>query len=176
MDNEICIVYMDKGVTVNPRHVEINLDNDQGSSLNRCFHDVNADAEAHITMVIRGGTLNQGDINGYTLAPEQIGNGREKYRAVICHPPVNGIPGIVPDKERVVPEIGLELLLGIEGNPEGPHVEHLGIKEGLGAGLHIVDEGTDKVLGLATSCPDKNPVTWMDITEYPVFRDKFSWI
>jgi hypothetical protein len=55
-------------------------------------------------------------------------------------------------------------------------VEDLGIKKTLRMGLHIIYQGSNKVLRLSTGGTDKYSVSPTDVVEHPVFGDEFIGI
>jgi hypothetical protein len=70
------------------------------------------------------------------------------------------------DEKGIVPEILLELLIGIGSNPKGPDVEYLGIKESLRMRFHIPYKSRNKILRLGAARTYKNVVASMDMREY----------
>ena len=68
-------------------------------------------------------------------------------------------------KKELYPEVVLELLVGIGRHAQGPDLQELGVEEGLGMGLDVLDEGADQVLRLAAAGADEDPVAGVDAAE-----------
>jgi len=75
-----------------------------------------------------------------------------------------------------VPEVFLEFLVGVRGNPESPDVQHLGVEERFRMCFYIVDHGADKVLRFSASGAYEYVVASVNVAEYFFFRDELSGI
>ena len=156
---------MNERVAVDPRHVAVDLDDDHAGLLRGGLDDVDADPEAHIAVLVRKGGLEQGDVHMLETPPEEARDLGEKDRRIIGKPLVDGLAGAVADEEGVVPEIGLEFLVGIGGHPEGPDMQNLRVEEGLGVFLDVTDHGVDEVLGLGAGRADEDRIPPVDVAE-----------
>jgi len=120
--------------------------------------------------------LDEGDVDGHELPAKERRDLRQKDGRVVRQPFVDRLARAVADEERVVPEVGLELLVRVGRDTQRPDVEHLGIEERLGVRLHEVDHRAHEVLGLSARRADEDPVAPVDAGEDLVFRDEFLWI
>ncbi len=59
-------------------------------------------------------------------------------------------------------EVPLELLPQVRGKPQAPHVEDLGVGDGLGVCLHITDKLVHEVLRFSARGPDEDAVAAVD--------------
>ncbi|OPX78908.1 MAG: hypothetical protein A4E50_02061 [Methanosaeta sp. PtaB.Bin087] len=165
-DEIVHLLDADEAVTVDPGHEPVDLGDDQRRHLQGRLDDVNRHPQAHVPVVVGGGGLDEGDVDGGDLSSEEIGDLGEEYGGVVGRPPVDGVPGAVANEEGVEPEVIGELLVGVGGDPEGPDVDHLRLEEGLGVTFYVIDEGLEEVLGLAAAGADEYPVAGVDVSEY----------
>ena len=167
MRNEIVhILDFYEPVPVDLRHLAVDLGYDQWSHLDGGLDDVDGNPQAHVTVPIGRRGLDQGDVDGRDLPSEEVWNLGEEYRRVVSSSPVDGISCAVPDEEGVEPEVILELLVGVRGDPQAPDVDHLRLEEGLGVALDVIDERVEQVLGLTASGAYEYPVSRVDVPEY----------
>ena len=124
-------------------------------------------------MLVRKRCLEEGHVHPLETAPEEARHLGEINRRVVGKPCIDGPAGAVADEEGIVPEIGLEFLVGIGGHPEGPDVQNLRVEEGLGVFLDVTDHGVDEVLGLGTGRGDEDRIPPVDVVEDGFFGRKF---
>ena len=172
-NQEIDIVDVEEGVTVDPRHVAVDLDHQNPGRLGGGLHDVDTDPHAQIAVLVRKRCLEKRHVHPLETASEEARHLGEINRRVVGKPCIDGPAGAVADKEGVVPEIGLEFLVGIGGHPEGPDVQNLRVEEGLGVFLDVTDHGVDKVLGLGAGRGDEDRVPPVDVAEDGFFGSEF---
>ena len=129
--------------------------------------------DAEIAVLVRKRRLEERHVHVLEAPPEKARHLGEIDRRVVGKPLVDGTAGAVADEEGIVPEIGLELLVGIGGHPEGPDVQNLRVEEGLGVFLDVTDHGVDKVLGLGAGRGDEDRVTPVDVAEDGFFGSEF---
>ncbi len=137
----------------------------RSAHLHRRLGDVHADAQAHVAVAVGRGGLDQGHVDGDHLAVEQVGHLGEEDGGVVGQPLVHRLAGVVADEEGVVPEVARELLVGVGGDAQGPHVEDLGVEDRLGVGLHVGGQRVDQVLGLPAGRADEEVVAPVDVLE-----------
>jgi len=77
---------MDEPVAVDPGHMLIDLGNDQGGVFDRRLDDIHTDSQAHKTMVVRRGSLDQRHIDMDQAAIQQVRHLGKKDGRVIRHP------------------------------------------------------------------------------------------
>jgi len=105
MDHEVDCVHVDESVAVNPGHIFIDLGDDDVRIVDGSPANIDADAQAHKAVFVGKRGLNEGDINGYSFAVDQVGNFGKKNGRVIGKAMINRVPGVVPDKKGVVSEV-----------------------------------------------------------------------
>ena len=172
-DQEIDIVDVEEGIAVDTRHVAVDLDHENAGRLGCGLHDVDADPHAQIAVLVRKRGLEKRHVHMFEAPPEEARHLGEIDRRVVGKPLVDGPAGAVADEEGVVPEIGLEFLVGIGGHPEGPDVQNLRVEEGLGVFLDVTDHGVDEVLGLGAGRGDEDRIPPVDVAEDGLFRSEF---
>jgi len=175
-DQEIDVVDVEEGVAVDPRHVTVDLCDDHPGRLGGGLDDVHADPHAEIAVVVGQRGLQERHVHVLEAPAEEAGHLGKVHRRVVRQPLVDGPAGAVADEEGVVPEVGLELLVGVGGHAEGPDVQDLGVEEGLGVLLDVADHGMDEMLGLGAGRGDEDRVAPVDVAENLFFRRKFSGI
>jgi len=158
---------------VDPRHAAVDLRDDHTGRFGGGLHDVDADAHAQVAVLVGRGGLEKRHVDVLEAPAEQAGHLGEVDRRIVGHPPVDRPAGAVADEEGVVPEIGLELLVGIGGHAEGANVKHLGVEEGLGVFLDVSDQRVDEVLGLGAGRRDEDRVAPVDVPEDLLLRREF---
>ncbi len=171
--DEIDVVDVEEGVAVDPRHVPVDLDDNDPGRLRGGLDDVDADAHAEVAVLVGQRSLEKGHVHVLEAPPEQAGHLGEIHRRVVGQPLVHGPAGAVADEEGVVPEVGLELLVGVGGHAEGPDVENFGVEEGLRVSLDVADHGVDEVLGLGAGRRDENRVAAVNVAENRLFGREF---
>ena len=164
-NDEIHFFDVNKAIPVHPGHVGVYLGNDQGGVLHGGFDNIHTDPEAHISVGIRDGSLDQSHVDGYKSPVQQLRDMGKENGGVVGHPPIDGLPPIVSHKKRVVAKIIFKFFIGVRGHPQGPHLNHLGIEESLGVRFYKLDEGLDKILRFATGGMDENPIPPMDMAK-----------
>ena len=64
-DDEVHAFYIDEPISVHPGHMVVYLGNNQGGFLYGCFHNIDTDSQAHISMGIRRRSLDQRHVDGH---------------------------------------------------------------------------------------------------------------
>jgi len=172
-DHEIHVVHVDKRVAVDPGHEAVDLDHHEAGRLRGRLHDVHADPQAHVTVLVGRGGLDQGHVHPFE-APAEKGRklGQEDGR-VVGYPLVDGLARAVADEKGVVSKVLFELLRGVGGNAEGPDAEYLGVEKSFGMGLDETDKALDEVLGFGARGSDEDRVPPMDVLKHGLFRCEF---
>jgi len=155
----------DEAVAGDPGHPGVDLGDDDLGRLHRRLDDVDGDPQSQVAVPVGGRGLDEGDVDGDRPMAEEGRDLRQKYRGVVGVPPVDGVPAPGPDEEGVEPEVLPKLLLGARGDPQGPDVDHLGAREGVGPLLDVPLQGSDEVLGLAAAGADEDPVAGVNPLE-----------
>ena len=132
---KVDIIDVNERVAVHPGHVRVDLGHDHAGHLGGGLHDIHADSETHVAVLIGKRGLDERHIHPVKAPAEEARHLGEKNWRVVGKPRVHGPAGAVADEEGVVPEIGLEFLVGIGGHPEGPHVRTSASKKALGFSL-----------------------------------------
>ena len=91
-DDVIHVLNVNEPVSVHPGHVAVHLGDDQMGLLYRCLDDVHADPQAHVAVLVRRGSLDQGHLDGDHSPAEQFRHIGQKERSVVGHPPVDRFP------------------------------------------------------------------------------------
>jgi hypothetical protein len=91
----------------------IHLGNHKASLFCGGFDNIDTHPKAHEPMIIRRRGLDEGHINRNKAPIEEIGNMGKKDWGIVCRPLIDGPSRIIGDEEGVMPEIGLQFLVGI---------------------------------------------------------------
>ena len=116
-------------------------------------------------MLVRERCLNEGDVDRNAPLAEEIRDLREEDGGVVGETLVHGVACAVADEEGVVPEVVLELRVGVRRDSERPDVEDLRVAERLRVGLDELDQRLHQVLWLAASGADEDRLTPVDVSE-----------
>ena len=73
-DEIVHLLDADEAVPVDPGHEPVDLGDDEGRHLQGGLDDVDGDPQAHVSVVVGGRGLDEGDVDGGDLAAEQIGD------------------------------------------------------------------------------------------------------
>ncbi len=146
----------------------------RAACLDRSFHDVDADPQAHVAVLVGKRCLDEGDIEFDDALADQGRNLGKKQGRVVGKPLVDGIAGVVTDEKRIEPEIALEFFMGIGRHAQGPDMEDLGVEKCLGVFVDIIGQRLHQVLRLAAGRADKYPVAPVDMLEYRRLRANLS--
>jgi hypothetical protein len=72
-----------------------------------------------------------------------------------------------------VAKIIFEFFIGVGSDSQRPNLKNFRIEKSLGIRFHILDQGLDKILGLAAGGMDENSIAAMDMAEDLRFGPKF---
>ena len=172
LDQVVDVRDVDEGVAMHPGHQAVDLGDDHLGRLHRRLHDVDADAEADVAVPVGGRDLYQRDVHRDDAAVEEPRDLAQEDGRVVGRAGVDLLPGVVADEEAVVPEVALEALVGVGRDPQGPDVEDLGVVEGAGVRLDVLDQRPHQVLRLTTGGADEDAIAAPDALEGPRLADE----
>jgi len=157
-DKDVDVKDVHDPVAVGPWHVGVHLGDEERGIFRGALDDVNGDTKTHLSVFVRRGHLDEGDIQGDLAGGKEPGNIIEADGRIPPESLLDVGPDVFSDEKTVDVETVGQVLAGVRGLSHGQEVDDLHVRELAGP----VSQGVDEAKGCGASGPDEDPLTRRD--------------
>ena len=115
---------MDEAVAERPRHVRVDLRDDDLRHFGRRLRAFHADAETAVAVLVGGRNLDEGDVHGILPVVQERGDFRKEDRGEIGASFADRLADVLPDEEGVVAEVTVHFRPDIRGLADPEQMAH----------------------------------------------------
>ena len=128
---EVDLVEVEEPLAVHARHPGVDLGHHHDGALHRRLHDVDAQAQAEVAVLVGERDLDQRHVDRDETPAQQRRHLREEDRRVVGEAAVDQGAGVVADEEGVVPHVRAQPVVVVGRHAERPDLQDLGVEDRL---------------------------------------------